>query len=261
MAESTQRKKIHLLVLHGNGGSVTRFLQAIEYFSRIRPEVNLIIPQLPGFDNRPLPVSDNYWDTFLEAVYKSITSIEKESIVFYGHGIGGSLLMELAARDYTFPNGKRIVPSKLILHSIIGASLDKRFFPTLMKPLWIRSLMKKAITASWLRSMWVKRLFRNPEKIPIHIQHRFFNDYNNCAAFSIFFDLITIEWYNRIKGKIDDNNMILLWGEKERILDIKYMGLWKDDFPNATIDIVKNWDHFPMMDETDDFCKKLLTLL
>lgn len=253
--------KTNILVLHGNGGSVTRFLQSIEYFAKHNPEINIIIPELPGFDNRLLPEAANYWDVFLTAIYTSIHSVETEDLIFYGHGIGGSILMELAARDYVFPNNKRVVPKKLILHSIIGASLDKRAFPLLMKPQWVRNTMQKLISAQWMRKIWIKRLFRKPERIPAAILDRFFDDYKNCGAFSLFFDLINIEWYNSVKTKIDDRNMILLWGQQERILDIKYMGLWKSDFPNATIDIVKQWDHFPMMDETEDFCRKLTGLV
>ncbi|MEO0473252.1 MAG: alpha/beta hydrolase [Bacteroidota bacterium] len=248
----------HVLVLHGNGGSRTRFIPLLRKMMIEHPEINLVIPQLSGFDGRVLPPSDNYWDLFLEDVYAAVAENIEEEWVLYGHGIGGSLLMELAARDFTFPNGQQLKVRKVYLHSIIGAALHTRKFPLLMKPMALRKFGKWLVTRAMLRPMWEKRLFQNPEEIPLFLREQFFIDYTICDAFVVFFDLITVPWYREVRSKTHDYPFHLIWGKEERVVKVEVLDLWREDFPKATVEIVADWDHFPMLEQPEAFAEKFL---
>ncbi|MDX1907243.1 MAG: alpha/beta hydrolase [Bacteroidia bacterium] len=250
----------HILVLHGNGGSRTRFEPALALLATEHPDIRVVIPALSGFDGRPLPDGVDYWDLFLQETGQAMHPYEAEDWILYGHGIGGSLLMELAARRYTFPQGFTIRPRRVILHGAIGASLDRRWFPRLMKPQWIRHLIRTLVASPALRPMWVKRLFLHPERIPADVRNRFFEDYGRCASFSVWFDLITDAWYQRIRPLVRDEPFYLLWGERERVVASKYLPLWTADFPRATLDIMPGWDHFPMLDDPAGFVRKFVVL-
>ncbi len=250
----------HILLLHGNGGASTRFIPFLKSLKESDLALSAHIPQLPGFEGRPLPKSKDYWAVFLEAIESTVTQQEGQWI-FYGHGIGGSVLLELAARDYTFPSGRQIKPDQVILHSCIGASLQYRFFPKLMKPLFLRQFIKKMVHSKPLQPFWEKKLFLFPEQIDTEIKNQFFADYKNCQAFEVFFDLITPAWYKEVQAKTQDQAFEFLWGDKERVVASKYLTYWKKDFPNAHFDTVKGWDHFPMLDSPEDFFEKITTLI
>lgn len=252
---------MHLLLLHGNGGSRTRFLPFLDQIKRLRPDWTVVIPALSGFDGRPLPAAENYWDLFLSEIERDLAPYPTENWVLYGHGIGGSLLMEWAGRGYCLPGGREMVPTQVILNSVIGASLHKRFFPQLMKPSWIRRSMQRLIAAPWMQPVWERRLFQQPEQIDADLRRQFFADYAHCEAFSVFFDLITVEWYRQLRPRIADQPFYFLWGENERIVEAKYLSLWRSDFPQACIESVPGWDHFPMLDQPEEFTRKIVNLV
>lgn len=250
----------HVLILHGNGGSRTRFEPLLQYLADHHPAIYPVIPALRGFDGRPIPPSQDYWTDFLADIEASLPPGATDW-VFYGHGIGGSLLMELAGRGYRFPSGRVLRPRRLILHSVIGASLHKRFFPKLMRPRLVRALMQRLIVAPWMQGIWERRLFREPAAIPAGLRRQFFADYARCAAFPVFFDLITVPWYRQTRARLQAEPFYLLWGGQERIVSARYLDLWRADFPQATIETVPEWDHFPMLDCPTDFSRKFVTLV
>ena len=253
---------MHILLFHGNGGSRTRFLPTLDLLLRAHPDWHIIIPRLSGFDGRPLPQVANHWDLFLGEIEEIVSQYPTDTPwVLYGHGIGGSQIMEWAGRGYELPGGGRVSPARVILNSVIGASLDRRFFPQLMRPMWVRKLMQRLIAAPWMQRTWEKRLFQRPEEIDPYLKRRFFQDYAQCAAFPVFFDMITVEWYRELLPRIADQPFYFLWGENERIVQAKYLTLWRRDFPEATIDSVAGWDHFPMLDDPEDFTRKFLKLV
>lgn len=252
----------HLLLLHGNGGGYTRFVPFLELFkNRPQTDFRAIVPELPGFDGRPLPSAQPGWAPFLEALQRTIAQHPNARWVYYGHGIGGSLLLEWARQGWIMPGGGSAPPEKTILHGCIGASLEHRFFPKLMRPMPIRRLMQRIIAWPPLRPVWEKRLFQYPQRIPEKVRQQFFQDYSRCAAFPVFFDLITPDWYQRIKKELSASDFHFIWGSEERVVAARYLRLWKQDFPRSTFDIVEGWDHFPMLDEPELFLEKIISIL
>ncbi|MEM1134451.1 MAG: alpha/beta hydrolase [Bacteroidota bacterium] len=246
----------NLLMLHGNGGASTRFIPFLDLLKNSAAPFKVHIPKLSGFEGRSLPKSDDYWAVFLADLENTIAT-DAAPWIYYGHGIGGSILLELAARNYTFPSGKQIFPEKVILHSCIGASLQYRFFPKLMKPMPMRKFIKQMVHTKWLQNYWEKKLFLYPEKIPQNIKNQFFKDYKQCQAFTVFFDLITPVWYKSTREKIKEASFYFLWGDKERVVASKYLAYWKSDFPNAHFQTIAGWDHFPMLDSPEQFLEEI----
>ena len=245
-------------MLHGNGGGRTRFLPFLELVNeKASVPFKVHLPELPGFDGRPMPTSADGWAPFIEPLQKIVAPLSDEPWVVYGHGIGGSLLLEWAARGWQLQEGEAWKPAKVLLHGIIGASLEHRFFPKLMQPMLIRRTMQGLIAWPPLRPVWEKRLVLDPERIPESIRRQFFLDYAQCAAFPVFFDLITPAWYRRVQAQLRKAAFVFIWGSKERVVASKYLELWKNGFPNATFEIVDQWDHFPMLEDPAGFYEKL----
>ncbi len=251
---------MEVLLLHGNGGAGTRFRPFMERVgNQPTPGLHFHVPELPGFEGRPLPQSGTpSWDPFILALIEHVAARPDVDWVFYGHGIGGSMLLEWASRKW---EGAPRPPRLVVLHSCIGASLEKRWFPKIMRWPLIRELMKRLITAPWLEPVWTRRLFLQPEAIPEELRRQFFEDYRRCEAFSVFFDLITPAWYQTVQKALKQSDFHFLWGGAERVVAAKYVDLWRRDFPNATFEIIPEWDHFPMLDHPDAFFKKIHELL
>jgi pimeloyl-ACP methyl ester carboxylesterase len=253
---------MNVLMLHGNGGGRTRFLPFLEALQdkQVVP-FRVHLPELPGFDGRLLPKAADGWMPFIEALQRSVAPLSEEPWVVYGHGIGGSLLLEWAARGWVLPDSADWHPQKVLLHGIIGASLEHRFFPKLMKPLLIRKTMQALIAWPPMRPVWEKRLFLQPKSIPEAVRKQFFKDYAQCAAFPVFFDLITPAWYREVQQKLQHEAFNFIWGSRERVVASKYLSLWQNDFPKATFDVVEDWDHFPMLEDPDGFYEKLIAYI
>jgi len=252
----------HLLLLHGNGGGRIRFEPFLQLL-REHPQAGFeaVLPELPGFDGRPLLAAAPSWAPFIEALQRTVARRPDARWVFYGHGIGGSLLLEWAKQGWAMPEGESAAPEKTILHACIGASLEHRFFPKLMRPMPVRRLMQQLIAWPPLRPVWEQRLFQYPQRIPETIRQQFFRDYARCAAFPLFFDLITPGWYRQVQAALAASDFHFIWGSEERVVAAKYLALWQQDFPEATFDIVQGWDHFPMLDEPEQFLKKINSIL
>ena len=246
-------------MIHGNGGGGTRFIPFLQRVNELEEKrFRVCLPALPGFDGRPLPGQQPGWEPFIESLQQAITPFEEARWAFYGHGIGGSLLLEWARRGWDMPGGQAIQPERVLLHGIIGASLEHRFFPKMMKPKPVRALMQRLIAWPPLQSTWERRLFQQPERIAPAVRQQFFRDYARCAAFPVFFDLITPQWYREVQQQLQHQDFRFIWGDQERVVASRYLEYWKRDFPNASFDIVPGWDHFPMLEDPAAFHKKIL---
>lgn len=224
-------------------------------------ELRLHFPVLPGFEGRPLLADPDGWKPFLEALGTTVAGREGEAWLFYGHGIGGSLLLEWAARNWSVAGPASITPQQVVLHSPIGASLQYRFFPKLMRPAPVRQLIRWMVYQPFLQRFWERRLFRHPSKIPEGLRRQFFEDYKRCQAFPVFFDLITPVWYQAVLPRTGDYPFHFLWGDRERVVASRYLRYWQHDFPQAEFELVPGWDHFPMLDEPESFYRKLMELI
>lgn len=252
---------MNLLLVHGNGGANARFELFRAEAQKANAPFRIHLPLLPGFEGRPLAQAGKPWSWFLDALAETVAQEwDSEPWVFYGHGIGGSMLLEWARRGWQDSHGRVFKPQKVILHGVIGASLEQRFFPKLMQPTIVRRLIKMMIASPVFRPFWEKHLFLRPKEIPNYLRRQFFEDYRRCDAFPLFFDLITPDWYRSVKQALKEEPFHFLWGSKERVVASKYLQLWQQDFPKGEFTIIEGWDHFPMLEQPTSFYEQLLKM-
>jgi len=246
-------------MLHGNGGASARFQLFREEVRREAPNYEVLFPELPGFEGRSLgTLPADHWQPFLEPLQTIVATSDPDTQwILYGHGIGGSLLLEWAARDWSLPGRSGWQPKAVLLHGCIGASLKERWFPKLMQPVFLRRLIQTMVSAPVLRPLWERKLFLAPKSIPLDLRKQFFADYARCEAFTVFFDVINGAWYDRVQKKTGSMAFYFLWGDRERVVASKYLAYWKRDFPNSTFEVVPDWDHFPMLDAPIAFYRKV----
>jgi pimeloyl-ACP methyl ester carboxylesterase len=241
----SDRTPVTIIAVHGNGGGGFRFSMAAELAPR---DVRLIAPDLPGFGvasrSTPLPNMRAYAEWLADVV-----AATAQPRVLLGHGIGGAFVLELLQRH-------RELVSGVILHAPVGARLETRRFPALMRPRPVRWLARHAIASSLLRPMWRRQFFRAP--VPARVEATFFSNYGKCAAFGPMFDMITARWFNSLSPV--QVPAVLLWGGKERLLAPSHAPAYETVLPHARTVIEPAWDHFPMLDAPSAYITRISSL-
>ncbi|MCK6625691.1 MAG: alpha/beta hydrolase [Anaerolineae bacterium] len=238
-------RPLTLVALHGNGGGAFRF-------ERIKPhlpaDISFQAVTLPGFADKP---ADPALRTLRDyaAYLQTILAAEPRPLIVLGHGIGGSLALEFAQHFAAQIDG-------LILHAPVGTRLESRFLPRLMALPGAKALGQWLFSARLARPLFKRLLFSRP--VPADILDRFFDEYRRCAVFGQMFDLITPAWFRSLRPV--DLPIALLWGERERVLTVDQLRDYHTLCPHAIIRTVPGWDHFPMIEQPQEYAQEIVKL-
>jgi pimeloyl-ACP methyl ester carboxylesterase len=231
-----------LLLLHGNGGGGFRFSRCQEHF---RTGLRVFTPTLPGF-YPAAPHSDlRDLSDFARVLVPIIEGMPRPRSIL-GTGIGGSLLLELLQHH---PN----IADQLILHAPVGAHLDRRLFPKLLRVRGVAALAKNLIGHPLLRPFWRRLFFEKP--LPKEFVQEFFRGYLHCQVFGLMFRLITQEWWVQLRPIAVPT--VILWGARERLLTVDQKDPFLELLPNSRAVVVEDWRHFPMVEQPIGFVEKV----
>lgn len=234
---------IHLVAVHGNGGGAARF----DRLPRpLADDVVLHTPTLPGFGGRPLGDVAGVAD--LAAALSAELPVTQDPVVLLGHGIGGSVALQLLADDPAAVDA-------LVLHAPVGTRLDTRWFPRLLRPRWVRTAVRWAISSRLLRPLWRRTIVRD---VPRPWADTFLEGYREAEAFGAMFDWLTADWFERLP--VRELPAVLLWGEDDRVLGADQRADYHRVLPAATERTVPGWGHFPMLTDPDAYARELVGL-
>ncbi len=236
---------ITILALHGNGGGAFRFHRLPPYMPA---DVRLRALTLPGFAERPYDPNLHTLADYAQVVYCEIEQAPAP-LVLLGTGIGGSIALEYAQH---YPH----TLAGLILHAPVGTRLESRLFPRLMKLPGMRRLGQWLFSARATRPLFRRLLFSHP--LPPEVIDRFFDEYRQCQVFGQMFDLITADWFARLRPV--EVPTALLWGERERVLSVAQLEDYKALLPRRIIRTVPDWDHFPMLEQPEAYAQEIVAL-
>lgn len=234
-----------LIAIHGNGGGGFRF-------ERIRPyipaHIRFLTPTLPGFAEVPPNTHYVTITDYAEHLYWLVKE-QTQPVVVLGTGIGGSIILEFLQFFAFSVEGA-------ILHAPVGANLDHQWFPQLMNLPGMRALGKRAFSSRLARPLWKRLLFENP--VPADYLDQFFEAYRRCSVFGQMFDLITPDWF-QILTPVEIPS-VLLWGEREKGLKMDQFKAFETLLPQAQVRIVPDWDHFPMIEQPEEYAAEIVVL-
>lgn len=237
-----------IIAVHGNGGGSTRFDRVSTSFPA---SIDFVAVDLPGFNGVPVDPSlrdvAGYADHLAELIDQHR---ETDPVVVLGHGIGGSIALDLASRRPDTMDG-------LILHAPVGADLDTRLFPKVMSTKPVRELIRRMIAARPLRPIW-RRLFF-PIGAPKADIDTFFEGYRTCASFGQMFEIIDADWFESLEP-VRELPVTLLWGEHDRVLKSGQTDAIAAKAPDAERVIEPGWDHFPMLEQPEEYARVIAGL-
>jgi pimeloyl-ACP methyl ester carboxylesterase len=236
---------VTVVAVHGNGGGAFRF-------ERMKPHVpdgvRLVAVTLPGFGDAPADPTLTTLGAFAQHLERLVDA-EPRPRLLLGHGIGASIALELAQTSPGSADG-------FIFHAPVGARLESRWFPRLMRLPGARTLGRRLFAASLLRPFWRARLFRHP--VPASYLERFFEEYRSCAVFGSMFDLLTAEWFRGLKPI--DAKTALLWGERDSVLGVDQAAAFRPLLPGALVSFPGRWGHFPMIDAPEAYAREIAAI-
>jgi pimeloyl-ACP methyl ester carboxylesterase len=236
---------VTVVAVHGNGGGAYRFARVVPLMPT---DVRLVAVTLPGFADRPADPSLRSLADYAEALVSLIGEQKRPRIVL-GHGIGGSIVLELLQRHADAVDGA-------ILHAPVGTRLERRLFPRLMTVPGARELGRRLIASRLLRPVF-RRLLFSPAVPPRYLD-RFFEEYGQCSVFSQMFDLITPAWFRGLQPS--ELPAALLWGESERLLTVDQLDDYRALLPRALTRRVPGWGHFPMIERPAEYAAEIAAL-
>jgi pimeloyl-ACP methyl ester carboxylesterase len=236
-----------ILALHGNGGGGFRFARVLPH---IPPDVRFEAITLPGFASVPADPALRTLTDYAAYVRGLLVALPRPRLLL-GTGIGGSIILEYVQHDADTVDG-------VILHAPVGTRLESRRFPWLMNLPGMRRLGQTLFATPLARPLWRRLLFMDAANIPADYLNHFFDEYGHCAVFGQMFDLITPAWYASLQPRALP--AALLWGERERVLKADHAGDYLKLLPNAQVRIVPGWDHFPMIEQPDEYAREVVAL-
>ena len=72
------------------------------------------------------------------------------------------------------------------------------------------------------------------------------------------FDLITAQWFAGLDARATP--AVLLWGEREKVLQVAQLEAFLQLLPAAQRVTVPDWDHFAMIDAPEAYMMQIATL-
>lgn len=203
---------------------------------------------LPGFDGRPADPALSTASDYATRLAAKLAE-EPRPRILLGHGIGGSLALQLVQDAPEAVDG-------LVLHAPVGARLGSRRLPWLMNLPGARRVGPMLFGAPLLRPVLGRLLFTRP--LPAALQRRFFTAYRRCAAFGQSFDLFTPAWFATLRPV--DLPAALLWGGRDRVLSPSHAADFRALLPAGRMRFVPGWGHFPMIDQPRAYATEISRL-
>ncbi len=228
---------IAIIAVHGNGGGSFRW-DRLPF--PLDSDVVLNGITLPGFEGTDLPEGPITMSTFSRSVGE-IARATQRPVVVLGHGIGGAIALDLAAREPDLVDG-------LILHAPVAVNLDERLFPRLMRAPIARTTVKRVVSCLPVRSIASRFLFPSS---PQEFSERFLREYGRAKGFEVMFDIIDAEWFDGLPSVAAPT--VILWGGRDRVLDVGQADALERVIPHAIRQIEDGWGHYPMIESPDEY--------
>ena len=238
-------KQISIIAIHGNGGGGFRFDLAKPLFPA---NINFQNPTLPGFNSIGTLPSNYSMKDYAEWIESYIKDIKSPRILM-GHGLGGVFVLEFLQHFPEMVDG-------VILHSIVGANLNKRIFQKVMRLPLVATMAKNIIASSIARPLISRKFFQ--KKINTRYKNEFFESFKKCEAFERMFQLIDYSWFKNLSPI--NIPAAFLWGENDWILKTNEINALQNLFPFSFKKIVPVWDHFPMIDRPESYALEVTSL-
>lgn len=238
-----------ILVLHGWGSSSDSWIRVQEFLAK--EGYFVICPDLPGFGKSDIPDSawsiKEYEKVVIDFVKKMEDKFDNFSEPFFllGHSFGGTISIKIASDNslklrkllLCDPAGIRVKPSIKTRIIILISSIGDLFFS--LEPLRrIKDLARNFFYSFIKERDYVKATGIMKETIKKILKE------------DLSLDLLKIK-----------TETLLLWGEKDKIIPLKYSKIYRDKIKNSHLETFSKTGHSPHLSCPSLLAKEIIKFL
>ncbi|MGI9612538.1 MAG: alpha/beta fold hydrolase [Acidimicrobiales bacterium] len=220
-----------VLFLHGAGGVPAW----TPFFSSLAAGRRLFVPDHPGFGLSP--DADHLRDMSDYAMFylDLLDALDVADVHVVGHSLGGWLAAEMAIR-----NENRVRSWSLIA----PAGIRLRGKPMADIFIWsqeegIRNLFQDQRLADQLLAQEP-----TPEQLDVMLRNRY--TFAKLAWQPRGFNPALAKWLHRVTRPTT-----IVWGRNDQLLDYAYADLWRDHIPHATVELLDECGHLPIVEQAE----------
>lgn len=218
-------KGTDLIMLHGWGGDVSTFWPLVDL---LKDKFTLYLIDLPGFGRSELPQRSWRVVDYAKLILNFIKTQKLKNPIILGHSLGGRIAIKLTS---SHPG----VFGKMILVSSAG----------------IRPKQEKIKFLAYIPAKFIKFLLPNlfglRDKARYYLYKTLESDYLEAGKLQQTLINILAEDLSDDLKKIKAETL-LIWGEKDRVVPLKYGNMMYQLIANARLEVMENVGHFPYLE-------------
>lgn len=237
-----------ILILHGWGSEAKKWQKIKEILEN--KGLKVFLPDLPGFGENQ--IVEKPWNTenYLNWTKKFIKKNINSPFFLLGHSFGGKIAFQIALQ---IP--ERVLGLILISPPIFycPADLKARFLgfcwrkiSPFLKPFLKFGISKKIF--NFFRKFFYFYILKNPQYLK-------FNE-----AMKKTFEIVNKEDFSEFLPQLNTKTLII-WGEKDKILPLKYAFLMKEKIPNSQLKIFPKIGHSPHLEVPEELAENILNFI
>ena len=254
--EGNKTDSLPLILIHGTGSSLQTF---DAWAVLLKKERRVIRMDIPGFGlTGPFPDRQYSIDHYVDFIYNFLSALGVKRCIIGGNSLGGQIAWNLTVQ---FPS----LVQKLILIDAAGYPIQSQSVPIGFKMARMPVLKNilTFITPRFMVKSSVKNVYADKSKVTDVLVDRYFdlalrkgNRQALVDRLKLAGDLNPIQLIKNIQQPT-----LILWGEKDLLIPLKYAYNFNNDLPNDTLIILKNVGHVPMEESPQESIMPLLAFL
>jgi len=238
----------NVVILHGWGSNSLRWQRVKELLEERGIEV--LIFDLPGFGNTPSP--DKPWGRadYINWIFQRVKERNWQKFSLLGHSFGGGLAAKIAANSSAYKSYGQLEKLILCAPAIIRRKSIKNYLFY-----WLAFLGKRIFSLPGIKKLspLAKRLI-----------YKLAGARDYYLADGIMKEVMKKIWKEEDLTLLLDKIKIptlVLWGEKDDILQVKDAYIIKDKIRNSELKIIRSAKHSPHRETPDELSKIIIDFL
>lgn len=228
-----------LILLHGAFSSLHTFNDWVE---ELKGHFRIIRPDLPGFGISGNKIDHSYGITvYTDFLKKFLDILDIDSFYLAGSSLGGWISWEFSLR---YPER---VKSLILLDAAGFMEMDAIPLPFKMARTPLVNKIIKYVVRKNLLEQFLRQVYYNKNKVTEELVDRYYDLFSREGNPEAFLSLVN--------GKFKDNTRklkyltvptLIIWGENDEWIPVKYAYKFHQKIPNSRIVIYEHVGHIPM---------------
>lgn len=225
-----------LLLLHGLGGSLDRWSEAIPFLSKY---YRLLVPDIIGFGYSDKPHAEYNMDFFIKFIQRFLQIMDIDNLHIIGSSFGGLLALEYTIR---FPKDINklvlISPAGMMNHitPALNQYISAALYPTFYN-----------VATAYYEMVYDPRMITE-DSIQDFIKRMNLSN----SKFAFMSTLISLKNHPQLTDRLNINTpTLIIWGRNDKLMPLRYAK--KFQIPNSKLVIFDQCGHYPHVEKAEKF--------